>query len=194
MGHEITRLLYEWKEGDQTAIDRLFPLVYEELRRQARGYLRKERSGHTLQPTALVHEVYLRMLKLDHAGLEDRSHFYAISAITMRRILVDHAREIAAEKRGGQMQRVTFQNLQVANEDKAVDLLELDAALDGLAKIDERKARIVEMIFFGGLSQKEIADVLDITEKTVQRDWQFSKLWLYRELNLTGVNANAAVD
>ena len=184
MANEITRLLYEWKEGDETALDRLYPLVYNELRRQARGYLNRERSGHTLQPTALVHEVYLRLLKLDHAKLADRAHFYAIAAITMRRVLVDHAREIAAAKRGGELHRVTFENLAVPIEEKAVDLIELDDALVKLAAIEERKARIVEMTFFAGLSQAEIAEVLGVTEKTVQRDWKFAKLWLYRELNL----------
>jgi RNA polymerase sigma factor (TIGR02999 family) len=180
--HNVTRLLNEWNEGDASAIDELFPLVYSELRRQARGYLKRERGNHTLQPTALVHEAYLRLGKLDQAGFENRAHFFAISAITMRRILVDHAREVAAEKRGGGLQRVTFENLSVPDEQKAVDLLELDAALFGLAKIDLRKARIVEMIFFGGMSYKEIAEVFDVTEKTIQRDWNFSKLWLYREL------------
>jgi len=183
MSQNITRLLQEWKEGDETAVDRLFPLVYSELRRQARNYLRQERSNHTLQPTALVHEVYLRLVKIDQTQWEDRSHFYAISAIMMRRILVDHAREIAAEKRGGQFHRVTFENIQVPNEEKAVGLIELDDALLALAKIESRKARIVEMTYFGGLNQKEIADILGITEKTVQRDWKFAKLWLFRELH-----------
>ncbi len=184
MAHNVTRLLQEWKDGDATAVDRLFPMVYDELRRQARNYLNRERRNHTLQPTALVHEVYLRLASLDGMKWENRSHFYAISAITMRRILVDHAREIAAEKRGGGYERITFENLLIADEKKAVDLIELDDALSRLAKIEPRKAQIVEMIFFGGLSQKEIADLLEINEKTVQRDWKFAKLWLYRELNL----------
>lgn len=184
MAHKITRLLQEWKDGDETAIDRLFPLVYNELKRQARNYLNRERSNHTLQPTALVHEVYLRLIKLNETKWDDRSHFYAISAITMRRILVDHAREFSAEKRGGGLLRVTFENLQVANEMKSAQLLDLDEALDKLAKIEARKARVVEMIYFGGLNQKEIAEVLQVTEKTVQRDWTFAKLWLYRELKL----------
>lgn len=184
MAHNVTRLLQEWKDGDATAVDRLFPMVYDELRRQARNYLNRERRNHTLQPTALVHEVYLRLASLDGTKWENRSHFYAISAITMRRILVDHARELAADKRGGGYERITFENLMIADEKKAVDLIELDDALSNLAKIEPRKARIVEMIFFGGLSQKEIADLLEINEKTVQRDWKFAKLWLYRELNL----------
>ncbi len=184
MVHNITWLLQEWKNGDETAIDRLFPLVYDELKRQARNYLNKERINHTLQPTALVHEVYLRLTNLNQIKWEDRAHFYAISATTMRRILVDHAREIAADKRGGggARQRITLENLQISNEQKATDLLELDEALTKLAEIEERKVRVVEMSFFGGLNQKEIAEVLQITEKTVQRDWKFAKLWLYREL------------
>jgi RNA polymerase sigma factor (TIGR02999 family) len=183
MIHNITLLLQEWKAGDETAIDRLFPLVYDELKRQARSYLNRERSNHTLQPTALVHEVYLRLINLNQIKWEDRSHFYAISATTMRRILVDHAREIAADKRGGAMQRITLENLQIANEQKATDLLELDQALTRFAEIEERKARVIEMHFFGGMNQKEIAEVLQMNEKTVQRDLKFAKLWLYRELN-----------
>jgi RNA polymerase sigma-70 factor, ECF subfamily len=182
MAHEITQLLQEWKSGDKSAVDRLFPLVYEELKRQARNYLNKERGNHTLQPTALVHEAYLRLTKLNQMKWEDRAHFYAISATTMRRILVDHAREVAASKRGGNFQRVTLENVQIAGEQNSLDLLELDEALTKLAEIEERKARVVELSFFGGLKQKEIAEALQITEKAVQRDWKFAKLWLYREL------------
>lgn len=182
MSQDITRMLREWKNGDESAIDRLFPLVYNDLRQQARSYLRSERPDHTLQPTALVHEAYLRMQKLGQTEWESRAHFYAISAIMMRRILVDHARQIAADKRGGGLQRVTLENVMAPVEQKAIDLLELNDALNRLAEIEERKARIVEMIYFGGLSQSEIAEILDITEKTVQRDWKFAKLWLFREL------------
>lgn len=183
MAHDITRLLQEWKEGDQTAVDRLFPIVYSELKRQARSYLNKERVNHTLQPTALVHEVYLRLINLNQIKWDNRAHFYAISATTMRRILVDHAREVAADKRGGNMQRITLERIQIADEQKATDLLELDKALDKLAEIEQRKAQVVEMNFFGGLNQKEIAEVLQINEKTVQRDLKFARLWLYRELS-----------
>lgn len=182
MTHEITLLLQEWKKGDVSAVDRLFPLVYNELKRQAKNYLSKERLNHTLQPTALVHEVYLRLVNLNQMKWENRAHFFAISATTMRRILVDHAREIAADKRGGEMRRVTLENLQVANKDKATDLLELEEALNKLSEIEDRKARVIEMSFFGGLNQKEIAEVLNIAEKTVQRDLKFAKLWLFREL------------
>ncbi len=179
---DITRLLQEWSDGDQTALTKLMPLVYDELRRLAHRYMAQERSDHTLQTTALVHEAYLRLVGQKDVQWQNRAHFFAVSAQLMRRILVDHAREIAADKRGGAMQRITLENLYTSNEKKATDLLELDEALTKLAEIEERKAQVVEMNFFGGLNQKEIAEVLQVTEKTVQRDWQFAKLWLYREL------------
>ncbi len=183
MAHDITGILHEWKNGDESAIDRLFPLVYGELKRRAQVYLSNERAGHTLQPTALVHEAYLRLVELEDIKWEDRTHFFAISATIMRRILVDHARKIAAEKRGGEIRRITLEGLHLSTEQKAFDLLELDDALTRLAEIEERKARVVEMKFFGGLSQAEIADILKIAEKTIQRDWKFAKLWLYREMS-----------
>lgn len=182
MTHEITKILQNWREGDKSAVDRLFPVVYNELKKQARVLMSKERGNHTLQPTALVNEAYIRLVGVNQMSWEDRSHFFAFSATTMRRILVEHARKIATEKRGGKMQRLTLDNLQIADGQKATDLLELDEAMMNLAEFDERKAKVVEMIFFGGLNQKEIAGVLDVTEKTVQRDWKFAKLWLYRQL------------
>lgn len=182
MSQEITKILKDWRAGDDSAADRLFPLVYNELRRQARGYLNRERNEHTLQPTALVNEAYIRLIGINKLDWEDRAHFYAVSAITMRRILVDHARKIATNKRGGERQRITLANLQIAEEKKAADLLDLDDALDRLSELEDRKAKVVEMKFFSGLNQKEIAKVLNVTEKTVQRDWKFAKLWLYREL------------
>lgn len=182
MAQEITQILQDWRKGDESAVDRLFPLVYQELKIQARNYLNKERKNHTLQPTALVNEAYLRMIGINKMNWEDRAHFYALSATTMRRILVDHARKIATDKRGGELQRLTLGNLKIADEQKATDLLDLDDALERLAEMEERKAKVVEMRFFSGLNQKEIAEVLKVTEKTVQRDWKFAKLWLYREL------------
>lgn len=182
MTHEITSILEEWKNGDRSAIDRLYPLVYEELKRQARGYLSNERSGHTLQPTALVNEAYLRLVGINKLQWEDRAHFFAVSAMTMRRILVDHARKIAADKRGGNLKRLTLGNLQIAEDRKTTDLLELEDALVRFEKMEERKAKVIELRFYGGLNQKEIAEFLGVTEKTVQRDWNFAKLWLYREL------------
>ena len=183
MTQNITHFLHEWKNGDQTAVDRLFPLVYDELKRRARNYLNQEHADHTLQPTALVNEAYLRLIKLDRMNWQNRAHFYAISATTMRRILVDHAREIAADKRGGgEIKRVALENLQISDSEKATDLLELNEALDKLAEVEDRKVRVVEMIYFGGMTYREIAEVLQVTEKTVQRDWNFAKLWLHREL------------
>ena len=192
MAEKITRLLRQWKDGDDNAVEDLFPLVYNEMKRQARGYLRGERSDHTLQPTALVHEVYLRMVDQDEHSWNDRAHFFAISAITMRRVLVDHARRYASEKRGGGLHRVTLDNIDLADEQKAAQLLDLDDALNRLAEIDERKARVVEMTYFAGLSHREIADVLKVTEKTIQRDWKFAKLWLYRDLKEKGWDTRGA--
>lgn len=182
MAHEITQILRDWREGDKSAVDRLFPIVYDELKRQARFLMSKERGNHTLQPTALVNEAYMRLIGVNQMSWEDRAHFFAFSATTMRRILVEHARKVAAVKRGGEMRRLTLDNLQIADEQKAIDLLELDEAMINLAELDERKAKVVEMIFFGGLNQKEIAKILEVAEKTVQRDWKFAKLWLYRQL------------
>lgn len=177
----------EWKNGDEKAVDRLFPLVYEELKRQARVFLSKERSDHTLQPTALVNEAYLRLVGVHEMKWEDRAHFYAISAMMMRRILVDHARKMVADKRGGGgLKRLTLGNLSIGGQQRSADLLDLDAALIRLAEFEERKAKVVEMKFYGGLNRKEIAEVLKVTEKTVQRDWKFAKIWLYREMTRIG--------
>lgn len=180
---DVTQILQEWHSGDKSAAERLFPLVYNELRKQARHYLNRERAGHTLQPTALVHEAYLRMVDQNSPNVENRKHFYGIASRVMRQILVDHARQHNAEKRGGAAERFSLEDLNVLPDQSATDLLELDDALARLEKIDDRKCRVVELRFFGGLTEDEIADVLGITEKTVRRDWQFAKLWLYRELS-----------
>jgi RNA polymerase sigma-70 factor, ECF subfamily len=182
--HEVTHILQQWQSGDKSAADRLFPLVYEELKRQARAYIRRERSDHTLQPTALVHEAYLRMInRASPTTISDRVHFYGIAARVMRQILVDHARQHNAEKRGGAIERFSVEDVNILPDQSAADLMELDEALKKLEAIDERKARVVDMRFFGGLTEAEIAEVLDVTEKTVRRDWQFAKLWLFRELS-----------
>lgn len=181
--HEVTQILEEWRAGDKSAADRLFPLVYDELKRAARQYLRREsRQEHTLQPTALVHEAYLRMVGQTSLAVENRTHFYALASRVMRRILVDYARQHNAEKRGGAAQRFALEDLDILPEQSAADLLELDEALARLEQLDERKCRVVDMRFFGGLTEAEIAGVLEVTEKTVRRDWHFAKLWLYREL------------
>jgi len=180
--HEVTEILREWSGGDENAAERLFPLVYEELKRQARFSLSNERNDHTLQPTALVHEAYLRLVDQTVLEAENRIHFFAIASRLMRQILVDHARKRNAEKRGGAAQRLSLDEIDFAPEEMAGDILSLNDALMRLEKMDKRKAQVVDMRFFGGLKEDEIADALGVNEKTVRRDWQFAKLWLYREL------------
>jgi RNA polymerase sigma-70 factor (ECF subfamily) len=177
----VTALLRAWRRGDQDAFDRLTPLVYDELRRRARHYLRAERQDHTLQPTALVNEVYLRMVKLDQLDWRDRTHFIALAARHMRRILVDSARARRYQKRGGSALKITFDE-ELAASNRTPDLVALDDALDALARKDERKVRVVELRFFGGLTNDEIAGALNISTDTVTRDWKMAKLWLQREL------------
>jgi RNA polymerase sigma factor (TIGR02999 family) len=181
--HEITQILEAWRDGEENAAERLFPLVYDELRRQAKAFLNRERVDHTLQPTALVHEAYLKMAGQSQLSVENRVHFYAVAACVMRRILVDHARQYNAQKRGGSAPRFSIENIDILPEQSAGDLLELNEALQKLEAIDERKCRVVDMRFFGGLKEGEIAEALGVAEKTVRRDWQFAKLWLYRELS-----------
>lgn len=181
--HDVTGILQEWRSGDKSAAERLFPLVYDELKRQARKYLNRERVNHTLQPTALVHEAYLRMVDQTIITAENRAHFFGIASRVMRQILVDHARRHKAEKRGGAAQRFSIEDIDILPEQSASDLLELDEALKKLEAIDERKCRVVDMRFFGGMKDEEIAQVLGVAEKTVRRDWQFAKLWLFRELS-----------
>lgn len=181
----VTTLLRAWRRGDQAAFERLTPLVYDELRRRARHYLRGERPNHTLRPTALVHEVYLRLVNLDQVDWQDRTHFFVLAARQMRRILVDSARAHRYQKRGGGAVSVTFDEaLAVSQRDP--DLIALDDALHLLAEKDDRKARVVELRFFGGLTNEEIAAALGISSDTVTRDWQMAKLWLRRELKKDG--------
>jgi len=182
-GHEVTEILREWQSGDKGAPERLFPIVYDELRRRAAAYLARERQDHTLQPTALVHEAYLRMVDQTSPSLQDRLHFYAIAARVMRHVLVDHARSRNSLKRGGAAQRLSSDTLDLLSADTMGDLIQLDEALERLSELDARKAKVVDMRFFGGMKEAEIAAALDINEKTVRRDWQFAKLWLYRELS-----------
>src|SRR6476659_5009019 len=177
----VTTLLRAWRRGDQAAFERLTPLVYGELRRRARHYLRGERPNHTLQPTALVNEVYLRMVNIDQVDWRDRTHFIAMAARQMRRILVDSARARRYQKRGGGALNVTFDEALAVSE-RSPDLVALDDALETLALEDERKARVVELRFFGGLTNEEIAAALEISTDTVTRDWQMAKLWLQRAL------------
>lgn len=180
---EITQLLRKWSGGDAQALDRLIPAIYKELRRLAHYHLERERDGHTLQSTALVHEVYLRMRASEELHLKNRAHFFAVAAQMMRRILVDHARRHGAGKRGGSAIRTPLDEvLEIPMPDDQTDLVSLDDALDQLQSFDARKSQVVEMRFFGGLSTKEIAAVLGITESTVHRDWNIAKAWIYRYL------------
>ena len=182
MSHNISHLLKEWNAGDREALDRLTPLVYEELRRQAAHYLRRERPGHTLQTTALIHEAYLRLVDAQDVRWQGRAHFFAIAANLMRRILVDHARRRDADKRGGSQVRVQLDEALAVAEETEVDLLAIDEALNKLAAIDEQQARVVELRFFSGLSVEETAAALGVSPKTVKRDWSVARAWLRREI------------
>jgi RNA polymerase sigma-70 factor, ECF subfamily len=183
---DITQLLAEWSEGRKEALDRLMPLVYDELRRLARRSLAAEGSDHTLQTTALVNEAYLRLVKQENTRWENRAHFFAIAARLVRRILVDHARTRLREKRGGGAQKISLDQELAIGTNQDPDLLALDQALNALAHADQRKCDVVEMKFFGGLSVEEIGGVLGVSPVTVMRDWNFAKAWLYRELSGAG--------
>lgn len=180
---DVTQILRDWSSGDQDAPQRLMPFVYDELRRQARGYLSRERGSHTLQPTALVHEAFLKLVDQTRVDWQNRAHFYGIAANMMRRVLIDHARGLATGKRGGGAVRLSVDDVDLPIEERAASFLALDEALENLAKFDERKAKVVEMRFFGGLTDDEIAQALDVTDRTVQRDWRSARLWLLRELS-----------
>ena len=179
----VTQLLVAWGDGDQTALDQLVPLVNEELRRLARGYMRRERPGHTLQTTALVNEAYLRLVDQKHMHWQNRAHFLAIAAQLMRRILVDYARRRQYQKRGGGAIQVTLGHADEAANERPPDLVALDEALAGLAEIDPRRSRVVELRFFGGLSIEETAEVLKVSPTAVERDWTIAKAWLHMTVN-----------
>jgi RNA polymerase sigma-70 factor (ECF subfamily) len=178
---QVSRLLQAWGNGDRAALDRLTPIVYEELRRLARRYMRGERPGHSLQTTALVNEAYMRLVDYKGMQWQNRAHFFAVSAQLMRRILVEHARRHNL-KRGGGVQHVSLDETAIVGGDRTADLVALDDAIDALARLDARKAQVVEMRFFGGLSVEETAAVLKVSPVTVMRDWNTAKAWLYREL------------
>ncbi len=180
---KVTQLLVAWSEGDESALDRLIPLVNEELRRLAHHYISGERAGHTLQTTALVNEAYLRLVDSSRVQWHDRAHFFAVSAQLMRRILVDYARARRSQKRGGEMTRVSLTGALPIAYQREPDLVALDDALSTLAAIDPRKGRVVELRFFGGLSVEETAEVLEVSPDTVMRDWRLAKSWLLRELS-----------
>jgi RNA polymerase sigma-70 factor (ECF subfamily) len=177
----VSALLHAWSCGDTTALDKLTPMVYDELRRVARRHMRRERDGHSLQTTALVNEAYIRLFDIRRVQWQDRAHFFAVSAQLMRRILVDYARRHNL-KRGGGLMQVSLHDADLVDPGRDLDLIMLDGAMNSLAEIDPRKVQIVEMRFFGGLSVEETAEVLRISPITVKRDWRAAKLWLYREL------------
>jgi RNA polymerase sigma factor (TIGR02999 family) len=182
-GHDVTELLRAWGNGDLGARDRLLPLVYDELRRRAAARLRRERRGHTLQPTELVHEAYLRLIDQNRAVWQNRAQFFGLASQMMRRILVDRARAHRMAKRSGRWARVTLDEAVVATRPPDVDVLDLDAALTRLAAFDERKSQVAELRFFGGLSLEETGEVLGVSLATVERDWQAGRAWLFKTLS-----------
>ena len=183
---EVTQLLQAWCSGDQRALDELMPLVYAELHRLAHSYMLRERAGHTLQTTALVNETYLKLIDASKVPWQNRAHFFAISAGLMRRILVDFARTRGSRKRGGDVRKVELDESRVALPGRNTDLIALDSALNGLAAIDPRQAKVVELRFFAGLGVEETAEVLGISRRTAEREWAVAKLWLLREMKHGG--------
>lgn len=180
---DVTKLLDAWSDGDGEALAELMPLVYDELHRMAKRYMSSQPSGQTLQTTALIHEAYLKLADNKEKQFANRAHFFAVAANAMRHILVDHARMRQAEKRGGAMQKISLENAAVVSAERASELVALDDALAKLSVSDERKAKVVELRYFGGLSIEETAQVLKISTETVTRDWRFAKTWLLRELS-----------
>ena len=180
---DVTDLLLSWRQGDAQALDRLVPLVYEELRRVARRHLQRELPGHALQATALVHEVYLRLVDVERLTLKNRAHFFAVAARLMRQILVDHARRQHADKRGGGATMVSLDDVSPAAQPPSVDVLALDQALEALSAIDARQGSVVELRYFAGLDIAETAEALELSSATVEREWALAKAWLYRRLS-----------
>ncbi|MBK8466445.1 MAG: sigma-70 family RNA polymerase sigma factor [Chloracidobacterium sp.] len=180
---EITHILQEWNSGDEFARERLLKFVYDELKRRARYLMSRERAEHTMQPTELVHETYLKLNECDRVAWKDRSHFYAFASHLMRQILVDHARKHAAAKRGSTPIRLSTDDIDIPLEERASSILVIDEVMDRLALLDERKANIVEMRFFGGMTNEEIAVALETSGRTVSREWQAARIWLAREFS-----------
>ena len=180
---EITRLLIAWNQGDQRARDELTPLIYDELRRLARGLLRHERPGHTLQPTALVHEAFLRLIDQSQVNWQNRAHFFGAAARLMRQILINHAEARRAAKRGGEAERVSLNDVDHSTPRQEIDLIALDEALQRLERLDPQQGRIVELRYFSGLTIEEIAEVIGVSPATVKRDWNLARAWLRRELS-----------
>lgn len=182
----MTRLLLDWSAGDQAALNELIPLVEQELHRIAHQYMNRESPGHTLQTTALVNEAYLRLIDQNNVRWQNRAHFFAIAAQTMRRILIDHARKSARAKRGGKAIKISLDEVAMVSNERASELVALDEALERLSMIDPRRGRVVELRFYGGLSNEEVAEVLGISANTVMRDWNMARAWLARELGSEG--------
>jgi len=180
---EVTQLLTEWRNGDQAALEKLMPIVYDELRRIAHRYMRREQPGHTLQTTALVNEAYLRLVGQRNVEFQDRVHFFAVAAQVMRHILVDYARNRKYAKRGGGARQVSLDEAAIVSQGRNEQLLALDEALARLASLDKRKSELVELRYFGGMSTEEAAEVLGVSAITVKREWQKARAWLYREMN-----------
>jgi RNA polymerase sigma factor (TIGR02999 family) len=176
--NEVTELLIKWSKGDKAALDELMPVIHSELRRLARRYMARERPGHTLQTTALINEAYLRLVDQQGVEWQDRAHFFAVAAQIMRHILVDHARKYQSEKRGAGLHKLALDDVAVANQERASELVALDGALDALAALDPRQSQIVELRFFGGLTVEETAEVMRLAPITVMRDWRLAKAWL----------------
>ncbi|MGI8837772.1 MAG: sigma-70 family RNA polymerase sigma factor [Pyrinomonadaceae bacterium] len=185
---EITGLLLAWGGGDKAALDKLIPLVYQELRRLAHRQMRRERAGETFQTTALVNEAYLRLVDYKRMRPRDRAHFLAIAAQAMRRILIEHARSRRSAKRGSGAQKVSLDEAADVSNERTADLVALDEALTNLAAIDPRKSQLVELKYFGGLTIEETAEVLEVSTPTVERDWHLAKIWLHREISRTVMN------
>lgn len=179
----LTELLDDWQQGDRTALDKLAPLIYDELRRIAHRYVQRERNGHTLQTTALVNEAYLRLAEQRKAGWQNRAHFFAATAQMMRHILIDHARRRRFIKHGGDTQQVSLDEASLMSVERAAELVALNEALDELKRFDQRKSHVVELRYFGGLTLEETADILDVSLMTVRRDWRAAKAWLFRRMN-----------
>jgi RNA polymerase sigma-70 factor, ECF subfamily len=180
--HDITLLLSSLSRGDAQAASELIPMVYDELRRLAASYMRRERPDHTLQATALVHEAYVKLLEQRSVDWQSRAHFFGIAAQLMRRILIDHARSHLRQKRGGENQKVSLDGALVFSEQQSAEMLAVDESLQRLEKVDPRQARVVELRFFGGLNVEEIAEILKVSDKTVKRDWSVARAWLYADM------------
>jgi len=181
----VTELLVDFTDGDHEALDKLIPLVYEELRRLARHYLRRERANHTLETTALVHEAYLRLVEQKNSNWQNRAQFFGVAAQMMRRILVDYARSHRASKRGGSYRRLSLSETAILYEDKNADLIVLDHMLDRLAVVDPQQSRVVELRIFGGLTVEETAEVMGISSRTVKREWSMARAWLHQQIERT---------